>query len=296
MEITNTKNLTAEQIVRALNSKGYLYYGESARAWNGKTQARIYFGRDFVTILPNGTITNDQNGKRTLTIGDAAIEAIQDIVTPTTAPEATTGAHIEKEEEKESVTITTTTTRGTEVAITLTADTITAELTIPPFGKFTTEADIAPLKGQFALRGKVPTGENLFITVAEDIITDIIAQRQQLVQKQEERIFPGISQLREITARWNKAWDKNRQAWDNIENNPAYSPINTAAIEDELNAARAKYPRAALALNATSYTLASHPSKIAAGKKALELLKNGGSLEEAQSILDNWLPQEAMWD
>ncbi|PNC21303.1 hypothetical protein CXU19_13360 [Akkermansia muciniphila] len=81
-----------------------------------------------------------------------------------------------------------------------------------------------------------------------------------------------------------------------MENNPAYSPINTAAIEDELNAARAKYPRAALALNATSYTLANHPSKITAGKKALELLKNGGSLEEAQSILDNWLPQEAMWD
>lgn len=136
----------------------------------------------------------------------------------------------------------------------------------------------------------------MFITVAEDIITDIIAKRQQLVQKQEERLFPGISELREITARWNKAWDKNRQAWDNIENNPAYSPINTAAIEGELNAARAKYPRAALALNATSYALASHPSKIAAGKKALELLKNGGSLEEAQSILDNWLPREAMWD
>ena len=295
MEITNTKKLTAEQIVRALNSKGYLYYGESARAWNGKTQARIYFGRDFVTILPDGTITNDKSGKRTLTIGDEAVEAIQDIVTPSATVEE---PQEEPQEEPagESATITTTTTRGTEVAITLTADTITAELTIPPFGKFTTEADIAPLKGQFALRGKVPTGENLYITVAEDVITDIIAKRQQLIQKQEERIFPGISQLREITARWNKAWDKNRQAWDNIENNPAYSPINTAAIEDELNAARAKYPRAALALNATSYTLASHPSKIAAGKKALELLKNGGSLEEAQSILDNWLPQEAMWD
>ncbi|WP_418178354.1 hypothetical protein [Akkermansia sp.] len=291
MEITNTKNLTAEQIVRALNSKGYLYYGESARVWNGNTQSRIYFGRDFVTILPDGTITNDKSGKRTLTIGDEAVEAIRDIVTPS--------ASAEEPQEKpagESATINTTTTRGTEVAITLTADTITAELTIPPFGKFTTEADIAPLKGQFALRGKVPTGENLFITVAEDVITDIIAKRQQLFQKQEERLFPGISELREITARWNKAWDKNRRAWDNIENNPAYSPINTAAIEAELNAARAKYPRAALALNATSYTLASHHSKIAAGKKALELLKNGGSLEEAQSILDNWLPQEAMWD
>lgn len=287
MEITNTKNLTAEQIVRALNSKGYLYYGESARVWNGNTQSRIYFGRDFVTILPDGTITNDKSGKRTLTIGDEAVEAIQDIVTPSATVEEPAG---------ESATITTTTTRGTEVAITITADTITAELTIPPFGKFTTEADVAPLKGQFALRGKVPTGENLFITVAEDVITDVINKRQQLAQKQEERLFPGISELREITACWNKAWDKNRQAWDNIENNPAYSPINTAAIEDELNAARAKYPRAALALNATSYTLANHPSKITAGKKALELLKNGGSLEEAQSILDNWLPQEAMWD
>jgi hypothetical protein len=178
MEITNTKNLTAEQIVRALNSKGYLYYGESARVWNGNTQSRIYFGRDFVTILPDGTITNDKSGKRTLTIGDEAVEAIQDIVTPSATVEEPAG---------ESATITTTTTRGTEVAITITADTITAELTIPPFGKFTTEADVAPLKGQFALRGKVPTGENLFITVAEDVITDVINKRQQLAQKQETR-------------------------------------------------------------------------------------------------------------
>lgn len=291
MEITNTKHLTAEQIVKALNSKGYLYYGESARVWNGNTQARIYFGRDFVTILPSGIITNDQSGKRTLTIGDEAVEAIRDIVAPCTPAEET-----QEKSSEESATITTTTTRGTEVAITITADTITAELSISPFGKFVTEAEVAPLKGQFALRGKVPTGENLFITVAEDIITDVINKRQQLTQKQEERLFPGISQLREITARWDQAWEKNRQAWDNLENNPAYNPINTAIIEAELNAARTKYPRAALALNATSYTLASHPSKIVAGEEALELLKNGGSLEEAQSILDNWLPEEAMWD
>lgn len=287
MEITNTKNLTTEQIVRALNSKGYLYYGEPAHAWNGKTQARIYFGRDFVTILPDGTITNDKSGKRTLTIGDEAVEAIRDIVTPSAPVE---------EPSEESATITTTTTRGTEVAITLTADAITAEVSIPPFGKFITEADIAPLKGQFALRGKVPTGENLFITIPENVIAEVVEKRQQLKQKQEERLFPGITNLRELKQKWDDAWEKREKALEDNDGLPGQKFIDEQSIYEKLEEARAKHPRATLALTAESYIGSGHIDRSIAGEKALELLKNGGSLKEAQSILDNWLPKEAMWD
>lgn len=291
MEITNTKNLTAEQIVRALNSKGYLYYGESARVWNGSTQSRIYFGRDFVTILPDGTITNDKSGKRTLTIGDEAVEAIQDIVTPSAPVEEP-----QEEPSEEAATITTTTTRGTEVAITLTADTITAEVSIPPFGKFTTEAEIAPLKGQFVLRGKVPTGENLFIAIPENVIDEIVEKRQLLKQKQEERLFPGITSLKELKRKWNDAWEKREKALEDNDGIPGQKFIDEQSIYEKLEEARAKHPRAALALTAESYIGAGHIDKSIAGKKALELLRNGGSMEEAQSILDNWLSQEAMWD
>lgn len=291
MEITNTKNLTAEQIVRALNSKGYLYYGESARAWNGNTQSRIYFGRDFITILPDGTITNDKSGKRTLTIGDEAVEAIRDIATPSAPVEEP-----QEEPSEESATITTTTTRGTEVAIALTANTITAEVSIPPFGKFTTAAEISPLKGQFALLGKVPTGENLFITIPESVIADIVEKRQHLKQKEEERLFPGITNLRELKRKWDDAWEKREKALEDNNALPGQKFVNEHSIYEKLEEARAEYPRATLALKAESYIGSGHIDRSIAGKKALELLKNGGSMEEAQSILDNWLSQEAMWD
>lgn len=93
MEINNIKGMTAQEIADELNKSGYLYYGERARAWEGNNQSRIYFGRDFVTILPDGTITNNKAGKaRALTIGDPAVEAIENLMAPD---------EVEKVEEKE---------------------------------------------------------------------------------------------------------------------------------------------------------------------------------------------------
>ena len=59
---------------------------------------------------------------------------------------------------------------------------------------------------------------------------------------------------------------------------------------------QAQYPRAALYLKAEDYSLASHYAKVAAGDKAMAILRNGGSIEDAQAVLDNWLPEEAMWN
>lgn len=94
MEITNIKGMTAQEIADELNKNGYSYYGERARAWEGSTQSRIYFGWDYVIINQDGTITNNKPKRaRALTIGDPAVEAIEEVVTP--AAEKT------KEEEKE---------------------------------------------------------------------------------------------------------------------------------------------------------------------------------------------------
>lgn len=94
MEITNIKGMTAQEIADELNKKGYSYFGERARAWEGSTQSRIYFGRWYVIITQYGTITNNKPGRaRALTIGDPVVEAIEEVVTP--AAEET------KEEEKE---------------------------------------------------------------------------------------------------------------------------------------------------------------------------------------------------
>ncbi|TYB18845.1 hypothetical protein FXB85_11145 [Aggregatibacter actinomycetemcomitans] len=58
----------------------------------------------------------------------------------------------------------------------------------------------------------------------------------------------------------------------------------------------AKYPRAAMYLKADSYSNAENYDKASAGDKAKKLLNEGGSIEDAQKILDNWLPESAYWD
>lgn len=81
MEINNTKKMTAQEIADTFRRDGYTYCGLKARVWTGKTQSRIYFNQDFVTIQDNGTIHNNRSGKpRALTIGDEAVIAIRNIM------------------------------------------------------------------------------------------------------------------------------------------------------------------------------------------------------------------------
>lgn len=70
---------TAAQVANKLAADSYSYYGEQPKAWtsgDGRI-ARIYFGRDFVTIV-DGKATNEQAGKaRSKTIGRSAVDAVQ---------------------------------------------------------------------------------------------------------------------------------------------------------------------------------------------------------------------------
>lgn len=72
-----TTTRTAAEIASAVNATGYRYFGESAKAWIGSTESRIYFGRNFVRLV-NGELTNIKAGKvRAGTIGRAAVEACE---------------------------------------------------------------------------------------------------------------------------------------------------------------------------------------------------------------------------
>ncbi len=57
-----------------------------------------------------------------------------------------------------------------------------------------------------------------------------------------------------------------------------------------------KYPRAACYIKAEHYSRASHDRKASAGRQAMEILLHGGSIDEANEILENWLPASAIWD
>ena len=71
--------MSASELAEMLNKNGYKYGTTSpvkARAWEGKSQGRIYFGKDFVTVQ-DGEVTNRNIYKvRACTACDDAIEAI----------------------------------------------------------------------------------------------------------------------------------------------------------------------------------------------------------------------------
>ena len=55
----------------------------------------------------------------------------------------------------------------------------------------------------------------------------------------------------------------------------------------------AKYPRAALYMRAEDYSLASHDRKASAGKRAMQMIRDGASEEDVRKVLENWLPDSA---
>lgn len=117
------------------------------------------------------------------------------------------------------------------------------------------------------------------------------AENARLSKEGEEAAFPGIAALR-------AAYD----AEDNWRENFARAmedehcvkhPLPPQADVAELQAA---HPRAALYLMAEGYGFATHDRKAAAGRKAMRLLQEGGTEDEAKSILDNWLSEEDRWN
>lgn len=62
-----------------------------------------------------------------------------------------------------------------------------------------------------------------------------------------------------------------------------------------LEALEQQYPEAYAYLKARDYSRASHQLQANAGQKAMTLLNNGGTAQDAMSILDNWLPEDALW-
>lgn len=103
-----------------------------------------------------------------------------------------------------------------------------------------------------------------------------------------DRRIPGLSLL--IAA--HKAQASYRKSFARLmkdEGNDGARPLE--APKQDVEQLAQQYPVAACYLRATSYGNASDYRKANAGRRACELLQAGGKLEEAQGILDNWLPE-----
>ncbi|AHG83103.1 phosphotransferase [Bibersteinia trehalosi USDA-ARS-USMARC-189] len=105
--------------------------------------------------------------------------------------------------------------------------------------------------------------------------------------------YEGITELRNAISSWDLYREKFQAAMEDEYNDGANMPKRPNSNLEELHN---KYPLASIYLKAESYTFSENHHKFSAGKKAMALLDNGGSAEEANAILDNWLPETALWD
>lgn len=104
---------------------------------------------------------------------------------------------------------------------------------------------------------------------------------------------PGLDALRSaynVEEGYDRAFTAMMEDEDNDGVRPPRKPATDAA------ALAAQYPRAALYLKADAYSCAAHDCKASAGRKAMDLLASGGTIEQAEHILANWLPASAQWD
>lgn len=126
-------------------------------------------------------------------------------------------------------------------------------------------------------------GKNVVIHASD--LKKVSDARHEYSEKKLEAAVPGISLLR-AAMRGEAAYFEAMQAMmDDEMNDGVKAP---ARQKLDLEAIRAQYPRAALYAKADGYHDASHYAKSSAGKKAMELLENGGSTEDAEEILNGW--------
>ena len=112
------------------------------------------------------------------------------------------------------------------------------------------------------------------------------------------RNVPGLVELRAATeAAYNEQsrYDAEFERMMSRGTGIAPRPINKA-LEMQASELAAQYPRAALYLRAKGYTSANNVDKYGAGKRAMELIAQGGDLDAAEAILKNWLPESAYND
>lgn len=104
---------------------------------------------------------------------------------------------------------------------------------------------------------------------------------------------PGLNELRAAIDDEIRYQEQFEQMMED-ENNDGARPPKPVTIKYADVAA--KYPRAAIYIKAENYSLSEHYAKSTAGDKAMKLIEDGGSLADAEQILNNWLPANAWND
>lgn len=112
-------------------------------------------------------------------------------------------------------------------------------------------------------------------------------ERQHLLEN-----VPGLIILQSAVDQWNYYFEVFNRAMEDEYNDGVSMPIKPTSDIDQL---KKEYPRAAAYVKADNYLMASNFLKSSAGATAMKILGDGGPLEEANNVLENWLPPESVW-
>jgi len=100
-----------------------------------------------------------------------------------------------------------------------------------------------------------------------------------------ENAVPGLKLLQSALYEESRYMGELNDMMDDEANDGVFCPTMP---DSDIDALKARYPRAAVYVMADSYSNASHDQKASAGRRAKDLLLSGGDIDVAKDILNNW--------
>lgn len=149
--------------------------------------------------------------------------------------------------------------------------------------------------GTFCIR----LGKDLTVVIPEAPYNDAYEVVCKLRTAKVENACPGYTRLKELIDEYATITDTNRRNFQRMMDTGCGhmpEPVSTKELEDEIKQWKKDHPRAACLRRAKLQQLRSNHHLSGAGTQAEELLMAGGSVEEAEEIMKNAIPEESKWD
>ena len=205
----------------------------------------------------------------------------------------------------EKTTITTSTKSGIKVELIASIEGVYA-IVYSPKGIFEGRAGADKIYKNEVPYAKVPAGtfcirleKDLTVVIPEEPYNEAYAIVTALRIAKVENACPGYTKLKELVDEYATITETNRRNFQRMMDTGCGhmpDPVSTEALEAEIKQWKIDHPRAACLRRAKLKQLRSNYHISGAGSRAEDLLMAGGSVEEAEEIMKNAIPEENMWD
>jgi hypothetical protein len=160
-------------------------------------------------------------------------------------------------------------------------------LVLETFNPYSTEPCDTPSGKVDAHVGRVKQGLVAFVADVENTaaLKNLYMAQKQAKTDALERKIPGLAALRAIIN--TESFEAERAARD-IDSGASIFKARTVSGSD-VDVAQAEWPIASVYLQAEAFEGASNSAKAEAGRMAKKALLDGGSVEQAKALMQNWL-------